>query len=50
MLQFSRHEDLKTLQVYVDSGEDPQGKVASGVKGNTVQQAFEPERFGNLSL
>ncbi|MGB6067935.1 MAG: tyrosine-type recombinase/integrase [Desulfomonilaceae bacterium] len=28
VLQFSRHKDLKTLQVYIDSVEDVQGKIA----------------------
>jgi hypothetical protein len=28
VLQFSRHRDLKTLQVYIDSVEDAQGTVA----------------------
>jgi len=27
-LQFSRHKDLKTLQVYIDEVEDAQGKIA----------------------
>ncbi len=28
VLQFSRHKDLKTLQVYIDQVEDSQGKIA----------------------
>ncbi len=28
VLQFSRHKDLKTLQVYIDQVEDAQGKIA----------------------
>jgi integrase/recombinase XerC len=28
VLQFSRHRDLKTLQVYIDNLEDVQGKIA----------------------
>ena len=33
VLQFSRHKDLKTLQVYIDSVEDAQGKIAELVAG-----------------
>jgi integrase/recombinase XerC len=33
VLQFSRHKDLKTLQVYIDSVEDVQGKIAELVAG-----------------
>jgi integrase/recombinase XerC len=33
VLQFSRHKDLKTLQVYIDSVEDAQGKIADLVAG-----------------
>ena len=33
VLQFSRHKDLKTLQVYIDSVEDLQGKIAELVAG-----------------
>jgi integrase/recombinase XerC len=33
VLQFSRHKDLKTLQVYIDQVEDAQGKIAELVAG-----------------
>ncbi len=33
VLQFSRHKDLKTLQVYIDTVEDLQGKIAELVAG-----------------
>ena len=33
VLQFSRHKDLKTLHVYIDSVEDVQGKIAELVAG-----------------
>lgn len=33
VLQFSRHKDLKTLQVYIDQVEDVQGKIAELVAG-----------------
>jgi integrase/recombinase XerC len=33
VLQFSRHKDLKTLQVYIDTVEDVQGKIAELVAG-----------------
>jgi hypothetical protein len=33
VLQFSRHKDLKTLQVYIEQVEDAQGKIAELVAG-----------------
>ena len=33
VLQFSRHKDLKNLQVYIDQVEDAQGKIAELVAG-----------------
>lgn len=33
VLQFSRHKDLKTLQVYIDQVENAQGKIAELVAG-----------------
>lgn len=33
VLQFSRHKDLKTLQVYIDQVEDAQGRIAELVAG-----------------
>jgi integrase/recombinase XerC len=33
VLQFSRHKDLKTLQIYIDQVEDAQGKIAELVAG-----------------
>lgn len=33
VLQFSRHKDLKTLQVYIDRVDDAQGKIAELVAG-----------------
>jgi integrase/recombinase XerC len=33
VLHFSRHKDLKTLQVYIDQVEDAQGKIAELVAG-----------------
>lgn len=33
VLQFSRHKDLKTLQVYIDQVEDAQGKIAELAAG-----------------